>query len=99
MDPQTRQQIDVVLGWMGYSLSYTEQDARTSAAAPPLTAPPVHDSTQPLVTRRRPRVRRPDQPVIVPTPAPSLGRCWRPLSRVFGCALGSLLVRTWHEDV
>ena len=29
MDPRTRQQIDSMLGWMGYSLSYTEEDART----------------------------------------------------------------------
>ncbi len=29
MDPRTRQQIDSMLGRMGYSLSYTEEDART----------------------------------------------------------------------
>ena len=47
MDPQTRQQIDVVLGWMGYSLSYTEQDVRTSAAAPALSPPRARQYTAP----------------------------------------------------
>ena len=29
MNPQTRQQIDSLLGWIGYSLSYTEQNGST----------------------------------------------------------------------
>ena len=36
MSPQTRRQVDTVLGWVGYSLSYTEQDAEALASGPAL---------------------------------------------------------------
>lgn len=36
MNPQTREQIDSVLGWFGYSLGYTEQHAQTTVDGPAL---------------------------------------------------------------
>ena len=36
MEPHTRRQLDTVLGWIGYSLSYTEQDSTALAGAPML---------------------------------------------------------------
>lgn len=36
MNPQARRQVDTVLGWVGYSLSYTEQDAGALASGPAL---------------------------------------------------------------
>jgi len=34
MEPHTRRQLDTVLGWIGYSLSYTEQDSTALAGGP-----------------------------------------------------------------
>ena len=36
MEPHTRRQLDTVLGWIGYSLSDTEQDSRALAGGPML---------------------------------------------------------------
>ena len=36
MEPHTRRQLDTVLGWIGYSLSYTEQDSTALAGGPML---------------------------------------------------------------
>ena len=36
MEPHTRRQLDTVLGWIGYSLSYTEQDSTALTGGPML---------------------------------------------------------------
>lgn len=45
MTPETRRQVDTVLGWVGYSLSYTEQDAGALASGPALEQVPSHHAS------------------------------------------------------
>ena len=55
INPQTREQIDSVLGWMGYSLSYTEGDAGTFVDGP---APADLRTRRNSTTRHQPEASR-----------------------------------------